>query len=144
MSVNANNNVYNLNSQNSPLYESYHALFAVWRLSFASRPAVVRIILQHVVDACLVVTLANLLSHASGQRLKITIVILASLHDLYVRPRDQEQHHPASSPYTPTGTTTGHDGYGPDDTANDCYDLEDTDEDCSAIAHRPNNRGIAQ
>lgn len=65
-----------------PVYASYHAVFALWMLTFASKPAVVRLFLQRVCSSRLVVVLARLLRHASGQRLKIARVTLASLRNM--------------------------------------------------------------
>lgn len=65
-----------------PVSASYHAVFAVWMLSFASDPSVIQLILQNVCSSRLVVVLARLLNHASGQRLKIARVTLASLRNL--------------------------------------------------------------
>lgn len=64
------------------VYASYHAVFSVWMLTFARRPHVVQLFLQNVVSSRLVVILARLLNHTSGQRLKIARVTLASLRNM--------------------------------------------------------------
>lgn len=68
----------------NPVYAAYHAVFCVWMLSFATKPDVVEIILRNVISSRLVVILARLLNHASGQRLKIARVTLASLRNMAV------------------------------------------------------------
>lgn len=74
--------VSHANVSASPVYASYHAVFSVWMLTFAMRPQVVQLFLQNVVSSRLVVILARLLNHASGQRLKIARVTLASLRNM--------------------------------------------------------------
>ncbi|KAI0567289.1 V-ATPase subunit H [Gracilaria domingensis] len=65
-----------------PVEASYHAVFAVWMLTFAKHSNVVHMFLKSVVSSRLVVVLAKLLNHSSGQRLKIARVTLASLRNM--------------------------------------------------------------
>lgn len=65
-----------------PVYAAYHAIFAVWMLTFATTHTVQQLVLHHLVASRLIVTLARLLRHASGQRLKIARVTLATLSNL--------------------------------------------------------------
>lgn len=68
----------------NPVYASYHAVFSVWMLTFATRSDITEAILQNVISSRLVVVLARLLNHASGQRLKIARLTLASLRNMVV------------------------------------------------------------
>lgn len=61
---------------------SYHAVFAVWMLTFAVSPSVLELVLTHVLTSRLLVVLGRLLNHSSGQRLKIARVTLSSLRNL--------------------------------------------------------------
>ncbi|CAN8071465.1 unnamed protein product [Agarophyton chilense] len=65
-----------------PVDASYHAVFAVWMLSFAKHPHVVHMFLDNVLSSGLVGVLADLLNHSSGQKLKIARVTLASLRNM--------------------------------------------------------------
>ena len=65
-----------------PVQAAYHAVFAVWMLSFSVQPSVTKLALQMVISSRLVVILTRLLNHSSGQRLKIARVTLASLRNL--------------------------------------------------------------
>lgn len=71
-----------VNAREDPVYASYHAVFSLWMLTFATRPRAVQIFLENVVSSRLVVILARLLNHASGQRLKIARVTLAAAHNM--------------------------------------------------------------
>lgn len=73
---------------NNAIYASYHAVFAVWTLSFV--PAryddpVTDAVLSAMCVARLPAILARLLAHASGQRLKIARLTLAALRNLAAR-----------------------------------------------------------
>lgn len=67
-----------------PVNASYHAVFAVWMLTFAGDPDVAELVLTHASSSRLVVVLSRLLKHASGQRLKIARVTLASLKNMAI------------------------------------------------------------
>lgn len=61
---------------------SYHAVFAIWMLTFAVSPTVLELVLSHVLSSRLLVVLGRLLNHSSGQRLKIARVTLSSLRNM--------------------------------------------------------------
>lgn len=61
---------------------TYHAVFAVWMLSFSTSSDSVQVLLSCALSTRLVLVLANLLDHASGQRIKIARLTLASLRNL--------------------------------------------------------------
>lgn len=70
--------------RSDPVYAAYYAVFCVWMLSFSANRAVADLVLEKVISARLVVVLARLLDHASGQRLKVARVTLAALRNLAV------------------------------------------------------------
>lgn len=61
---------------------TYHAVFAVWLLSFAASDDAVQEVLRQALSSRLVSVLAKLLDHACGRRLKIARVVLATLNNL--------------------------------------------------------------
>lgn len=65
-----------------PVSASYHAVFAIWMLSFAASPAILERVLSKVLSSRLLLVLSRLLNHASGQRLKIARVTLSSFRNL--------------------------------------------------------------
>lgn len=65
-----------------PVAASYYAVFAVWMLTFAVGNEVKELVLTSVLSSRLLVVLAQLLNHSSGQRLKIARVTLSSLRNL--------------------------------------------------------------
>lgn len=67
-----------------PVYASYHAVFSVWMLTFASCDKVLQTVLDKFVSSRLVVVLARLLNHSSEQSFKIARVTLASLCNMAV------------------------------------------------------------
>lgn len=65
-----------------PVHASYHAVLAVWMLTFGKKPHVLEMFLKSACSSRIVVVLARLLDHASGQRLKIARVTLSSLRNM--------------------------------------------------------------
>lgn len=65
-----------------PVYASYHAVFSVWMLTFASQSHVIDLVLRNVISSRLVVVLARLLNHSSEQSFKIARVTLASVRNM--------------------------------------------------------------
>lgn len=65
-----------------PVVASYYAVFAVWMLTFAVSREARELVLTSVLSSRLLVVLARLLNHSSGQRLKIARVTLSSLRNL--------------------------------------------------------------
>lgn len=80
--------VQNHPSASDPVTATYHAVFALWMLSYAASTDCATEMLRYCVSSRLVLVFANLLDHVSGRRLKIARVVLATLRNLAVGDSD--------------------------------------------------------